>query len=101
MYKDRKDILTLTNKLSGKGLVLSLWSDDTARIERFKDTAYLNLEKSLNWFHQCDAKEYQMFEFWISPSKLDLVRENAQQVAAKMKMNLEIDVAEENFLNPA
>jgi len=101
MFKDEKDKLTLTNRLPGKGLVLSLWCDDPAIIERFKQTCYENLTRETHWFHQCNAETYQMFEFWVGPQKLGLVQEQCGVVAADMEMILHVDVAEENFRFPA
>ena len=100
MHKDVKDQLTLTNCLPGKGLVLSLWCEDLKKIDKFKETCYLELTREVNWFHQCDCETYQMFEFWIQPARLDMVREQAQEVAKAMKMELADEVRMENFHNP-
>lgn len=101
MHKDVKDQLTLTNCLPGKGLVLTLWCDDVDTIENFKQTCYDLLTKGVNWFHQCNAETYQMFEFWIPPTKLDIVREQAENVARELAMELNVQVEREKFFDPA
>ena len=101
MHKDVKDQLTLTNCLPGKGLVLSLWCEKKKTIERFKEACYERLTREINWFHQCNAETYQMFEFWIAPHRLDMVREQAKEVAKVMKMELVDEVDMEKFRHPA
>ena len=101
MHKDVKDELTLTNCLPGKGLVLTLWCDNPKVIEKFKQTCYEQLGREVNWFHQCDCETYQMFEFWIQPDKLSLVRESAKKVADEMRLKLHDRVEMEKFRHPA
>ena len=96
-----KDKIVLTNHLPGKGLAMTLWCENTVTIERFKEACYGNLTRETQWFHQCNCDTYQMFEFWISPAKLDVVKEQCASVASTMKMELHIDVDLERFHYPA
>lgn len=61
---EQKDVIRLTDTDPHKGPHLSLWSDDVDKIETFKFLCYANLPKELHWFHQCNTRTYQMFEFW-------------------------------------
>ncbi len=89
MLIERKDKIQLGN-IPGKGVCLSLWSEDINKIEMFKGLCTGNLPRALNWFHQCNTRYYQMFEFWKPVSSA--MTEIAQKIATEMNIELIIDL---------
>jgi hypothetical protein len=81
------DWLYLT-RAKGSLLALSFLSKDVAKIEKFKNTCYVDLPKSLHWFHQGNAETWQMFEFWSD--KDDQILDAAIDIADKMGVELEL-----------
>lgn len=84
--------LMLTNKNPNKGLIVTLNHNDPEIIEKFKEACFDNLDRSLNWFHQCNAAGYQMFEFWIGPDRLPEIQSACEHIAAIIGMELEISL---------
>lgn len=89
MLAKRKEKIQLGN-VPGKGVCLTLWSDDVDKIEMFKGLCTGNLPKALNWFHQCNTRYYQMFEFWKPVSSA--MTEIAQKIATEMNIELIVDL---------
>jgi hypothetical protein len=71
-----------------KNYALCLVSSSPELIEKFKDLCYHNLARELNWFHQSDHKNFQMFEFW-STNK-NAIYEECKRIASLMDMDLEV-----------
>jgi hypothetical protein len=90
--KETREEILFTDKIAGKGVVLTLWSDDVSKIEVFKHLCYANLPRSLSWFHQCNSRTYQMFEFW-NPNLVTITM-IAGQISAAMGIKLVADIAD-------
>lgn len=81
------DWLYLT-RAKGQLLTLSFLSKDAAKIEQFKDLCYVDLPKSLHWFHQGNSDTWQMFEFWSD--KDNQILDAAMNIADKMGVELQL-----------
>jgi hypothetical protein len=87
MTDDTKDIIQLKDTDALKGVCLCLYSDDVNKIEVFKHLCYGNLPKNLGWFHQCNTRQFQMFEFW-KPHH-DAMVMISQRIAQEMRLPFE------------
>ena len=85
-----KDELLLSDTVPGKGVCLSFRSDDIDKMEEFKGLCIINLPKALHWFHQCNSRSYQMFEFWI-PQTQAMV-DSAKRIADAMNLKLTVSL---------
>jgi hypothetical protein len=82
LFTDQKEQLVLSDAVPGKGVCLTLYSDHIEQIEKFRQLCYKNLAKQLQWFHQCNSRQYQMFEFWRPQS--DAMRRVTNLIAKAM-----------------
>jgi len=89
--KDRKEQMLLTDKRVDGLPTLSLWSEDKALVEHFRDEAYLTLTRETGWFHQCNSDSYHMFEFW-KPGTISVIREHSTAIAAALGKELVVEL---------
>jgi len=90
--KEFPNQMLLTNKNPNKGLIVTLCHNDPEVIEQFREACFDNLDRSLNWFHQCNTAGYQMFEFWAGMERLPEIQESCEHIAAMIGMELEIAI---------
>jgi len=71
-----------------KGYGLAFQSENKEEIIKFASLCKCTLNKNLNWFHQCNEKTFQFFEFWSSD--LSLMLEESLRIAKEMGISLKI-----------
>jgi hypothetical protein len=84
------EMIILSDNDIHKGVCLSLWSYNSATIERFKYLCKANLPKELSPFHQTNARTYQMFELWKpqTGAQYECARRIAKALGLKLVVNL-------------
>lgn len=76
-------------KPHGKNWGIQIISSNPKAVVRFKETCYSNLDRKSNWFHQCNEREYQFFEFWTDDH--DLILAESMKIAERMGMELMLE----------